>query len=103
MARMRLRRVGVLAVAFWHGLYSLFFALFVGFAYSAYTYAMYGRLPAATLQYYTVVVPLITCPLGAGAYGLAALIYNSVAARMGGIPLELSGEEYDAPPPPSYT
>jgi len=30
MARMRLRHVNVLAVALWHGLYSLIFAIFIG-------------------------------------------------------------------------
>lgn len=101
MARVRLKRVGVLAVAFWHGLYSLIFALFVGVIYSVYTYVSYGQLPTHTLLYYVVGLPLFYCPIGAFAYGLVAFVYNTVAGNMGGIPLELSSDEYSAPPPPS--
>ncbi len=102
MARMRLKHVGVVTVAFWHGVYTLIFALFIGTAYSIYTYLSYGRLPTYNLAFYMVGIPLVYTPLGFLAYGLMAIIYNSVAKKMGGIPLELSSDEYDAPPPPSY-
>jgi hypothetical protein len=102
MAKVRLRRVSVLAVAFWHGLYSLIFAIFLGVTYSGYTYISYGRLPTYNLLYYMVGIPVVYCPLGFLAYGLAAAIYNSLAQSMGGITLEFDNSDDVLPPPPSY-
>ncbi len=99
MAKMRLKRVNVLAVAAWHGLYSLIFAFFLSFFYLAYYQISLGYVPRR-IWYYLAIVPLAYCPLGFIAYGLVALVYNNVARSIGGITLELDNAEQDAPPPP---
>jgi len=83
MARMRLRHVNVLAVALWHGLYSLIFAIFLGVFYSAYAYLRVGHLSKYVLAYYLVIIPVIYCPLGFLAYAIVAFIYNSLRAERG--------------------
>jgi hypothetical protein len=100
MAKMRLKSVSPLTVAAWHGLYSLIFALMLGIVYSAYTLYVYGQLPPSRFAYYMIAIPVIYCPLGFIAYGLVALIYNSIAKHRGGITLELDNADDDAPPPP---
>jgi membrane-anchored protein YejM (alkaline phosphatase superfamily) len=95
--KMKLRRVSVVGVALWHGLYSLIFAVLLGIFYAAYVYLTTGRAGGLV---YVVSIPLLYCPLGFAAYALVAVVYNSVARSAGGITLELDGTDYDAPPPP---
>ena len=97
MARMRLRHVNALAVALWHGLYSLIFALFLGVFYCAYAYLKAGHLSKYVLAYYLIGVPVVYCPLGFLAYAIVASIYNSVVRKEGGITLDL--EDAENPPP----
>src|SRR5437016_2074755 len=100
MRSMKLKRVGVLSVAMWHGLYSLIFAIFLGIAFTAYTYLSMGAVSPSYLLYYWVVTPLIYCPLGFISYGLVAILYNAVAGSVGGIKVEFDNDGHDAPPPP---
>jgi hypothetical protein len=103
MARMKLRSVSVLGVAVWHGLYSLIFAVLLGLIYSGYILLVYGNLPASYLVYYMLVIPAVYCPLGFMAYGLVAIIYNSIARHSGGITLEIeTAADQIPPPPPSF-
>ena len=97
MVRMRLRHVNVLAVALWHGLYSLIFALFFGVFYCAYAYLRVGYLSKYLLAYYVIGVPVVYCPLGFLGYAIVASIYNSAVRRAGGIILDL--EDAQSPPP----
>jgi hypothetical protein len=99
MAKMRLKRVSVLGVAMWHGLYSLIFALFLGALYSGYAYLRVGRLSTYSLVYFMVGLPAVYCPMGAFAYGLVAAIYNMIARGAGGISLEFNEIESHLPPP----
>lgn len=103
MRRMKLRRVGALSVAMWHSIYSLIFSLFLALAFTAYTYLMLGKVSSSYLIYYWVVIPVIYFPMGFVAYGLVALLYNSVASSFGAISMEFdSGENEQPPPPESY-
>ena len=95
--KLKLKRVSVLGVALWHGLYSLIFAVLLGLFYAVYVYLTTGRAGGLI---YVVSIPLLYCPLGFAAYALVALVYNSVARSAGGIGLELEDSEYSAPPPP---
>jgi hypothetical protein len=99
MARVRIKRVSVLAVALWHSLYALIFALFLSLVYLAYYYLSLGYIPAR-IWYYLAIVPAAYCPLGFVAYGLVALIYNATAQNTGGVTMELEETVDDAPPPP---
>jgi hypothetical protein len=99
MAKVRLKRVSVLGVAMWHGLYSLIFALFLGAFYSGYMYLRVGRLSTYSLVYFMVGLPAVYCPLGFLAYGLVAAIYNSIARGAGGVSLEFDEMESHLPPP----
>ena len=103
MARMRLKRVSVLGVAMWHGLYSLIFALFLGSVYSGYIYLRVGRLSTYSLVYFMVALPAVYCPLGSLAYGLVAAIYNLIARSAGGVSLEFDEIESHLPPPTSFS
>jgi hypothetical protein len=95
--KLKLRRVDVLGVALWHGLYSFVFAVFLGVFYAGYVYLTTGRLGGLI---YLVSIPVLYCPLGFVAYALVAVIYNAVARSAGGIALEFNSADYDAPPPP---
>ena len=99
MAKVRLTRVSVLAIAAWHALYALIFAFFLSFFYLGYYHISLGYIPGR-IWYYLAIVPMAYCPLGFIAYGLVALIYNAIARTFGGITLELDNIDDDAPPPP---
>src|ERR1043165_128870 len=100
MAKVKLKSVSALNVAAWHGLYSLIFAFLLGIIYSSYRLFVYGHLPPSYFIYYMIAIPVIYCPLGFIAYGLVALIYNSIAKHRGGIILELDADDETPPPPP---
>jgi uncharacterized membrane protein YagU involved in acid resistance len=102
MARMRLRHVKVLAVALWHGLYSLIFAILLGVFYCAYAYMTVGHLSTYGLAYYLIGLPVVYCPLGFLAYALVAFIYNSMVRSEGGITLDLEVSENPPPLPTPF-
>ena len=103
MAKVKLQRVSVLAVATWHSLYCLIFAFFLGFFYLGYYYLSLGYIPRS-IWYYLAVVTTAYCPLGFIAYALIALIYNALAKHIGGVTLEIKDTEHNLtpPPPPSF-
>lgn len=100
--KMRLKRVSVLPVAAWHGLYCLIFAIFISLFYLTYYYLSLGYLPRATF-FYLLMIPLVYCPVGVVAYGLVAIIYNAVSSNSGGVTLEVETTADPLPPaPPSF-
>jgi hypothetical protein len=97
MAKMMLKRVGVLSVAKWQTLIGVFSGIFIGIFYSY----SYGQGQASRILYYLVSSPVIYGIVTFLSTVICGHIYNALAGTLGGMLLEFEEVATETPLPPS--
>ncbi|HST53906.1 MAG TPA: hypothetical protein VLJ61_18010 [Pyrinomonadaceae bacterium] len=103
MARMMLKRVGILSVAKWQTFLGLLSGLFAGVVYAGYYSVYYRTMSVGVISWYLLGTPIIYGGVAFLATLIGGAVYNSLAGTIGGMILEFDNprDEYDAPPQPS--
>jgi hypothetical protein len=113
MAKMIVKRVGVLSIAKMEALILAVFGLIIGVFYGMFFALLSAAMSSSSGNSIAVggmgiaavfIFPIIYGILGFIAGAIGALLYNFAAGFMGGVELELENAEqaYGAPPPQSY-
>ena len=105
MAKVMLKRVGILSVAKWQCFLSLLFGFITGIIFGAYAYMVTGLTVPQVLIIYLILFPIAYGVIGFVSSLIGGVIYNSLAGTVGGMLMEFEEvptEKPLPPPPPSF-
>lgn len=99
MAKVMLKRVGILSVAKWQTLLMFICGIFAAIFYGV-TLLFYGIRDIKLITFYTISLPLTYGLIGFITTVIGGFIYNAFADSIGGMILELETVEKEFLPPP---
>lgn len=102
MAKVMLKRVGILSVAKWQALLMFLFGMLSGLYQTLY-YIYSDRSNIRYAGFFLLITPVATGIMGFVASVVGGLIYNALAGSVGGMVLYLEDTETEFLPPPPPT
>ncbi len=103
LARLMLRRVGILSVAKWQAFLGLLSGVFLGVVNAGYYWVYYRTASGFWVLWYLLGTPVLHAVVLFLVSVIGWAVYNSLAGTLGGMVLEFDNprDEYDSPPQPS--
>ena len=97
--KVTLQRIGLASFAKWQTFGFFILGIFAGIVYTT-SFAITGQISGIVIVWYFLLTPLMYAIVGLISSLILGVIYNSTAARIGGVEFDIAPKHFPAPPRP---